>query len=82
MFRLVYAYKSTRKKGAYLYLPEKDNFEVLPQGLLEIFAEPVSVMTIVAAKHKQLTGVAMETIQKQLSEQGYYLYIPPPLQVP
>tara|TARA_B100001094_G_C18156867_1_gene786959 strand:+ start:362 stop:634 length:273 start_codon:yes stop_codon:yes gene_type:complete len=82
MFKLVYAYKSTRISGAYLYFPEKDHFDSLPQTLREQFAEPVFVMAIVAAKHKLLTGVAMEVIQKHLSEVGYYFYIPPPIKTP
>ena len=82
MFRLIYAYKSTRKQGAYLYLPEKDHFDLLPQALLEHFGEPVWVMAIVTSKHQYLTGIAMEVIQKELSDKGYYLYIPPPPKAP
>ena len=79
MFRFIYAYKSTRKQGAYLYLPEKDHFDFLPQALLECFGETVWVMAIVTSKHQHLTGITMEVIQKALSDKGYYLYIPPPL---
>ena len=82
MFKLVYAYKSNRRSGSYLYLSEKDYFDVLPQALRESFPDPVWVMTMATAKHQHLTGVAMSVIQKHLSEAGYYLYIPPPIKVP
>ena len=70
-------YKTAKKEGMYLYLPEKDNFEAVPESLLEQFGKPVLVMVLPLNKRDALGRVDKETLITALREKGFYLQLPP-----
>ncbi|WP_137166499.1 YcgL domain-containing protein [Salinimonas lutimaris] len=70
-------YKTAKKEGMYLYLPEKDKFDDVPEALLEQFGKPVLVMLLPLNKREALGRVDKETLITALREKGFYLQLPP-----
>jgi len=73
--RLVFVYKSAKKRGRYLYLREKDVFAMVPSGLMDAFGAPQFVMMFALSKHKNLPKVSPEELEEALSSKGYFLRI-------
>ncbi|PWI34323.1 hypothetical protein DI392_04215 [Vibrio albus] len=70
-------YKSTVKDGAYLYVPNRDNFTEVPEELLKMFGKPVFVMMI-KLDGRKLAQVDVNNVQASIQEQGFFLQLPPP----
>ena len=70
-------YKSTRKDGAYLYIPKKDDFSGVPEQLLETFGKPIFVM-LIKLEGRKLAQVDVNKVQESINEQGFFLQLPPP----
>jgi len=70
-------YRSTKKDGAYLYILKKGDFSPLPEALMKMFGKPVLVMTMSLDK-KTLARVDTEKVKESLTEQGFFLQMPPP----
>jgi len=73
-----YIYRSRKKVGSYLYLPEKNNFSELPEELLKLFGHPEFAFQFDLSSKKQLASIDSQTVIQHLQEQGFYLQIPPP----
>ncbi|WP_105189319.1 MULTISPECIES: YcgL domain-containing protein [unclassified Pseudoalteromonas] len=71
-------YKSKKKADTYLYLPKRDDFSDVPQPLMDMFGTPQFVMLINLATKTQLALADLAKVKEQLSEQGFYLQLPPP----
>ncbi|TDQ57382.1 hypothetical protein EDC45_1442 [Mesocricetibacter intestinalis] len=69
-------YKSKKKAGAYLYVPQRDNFEEVPESLMQAFGRPYFVMLFNLAGHKQLIRISNREVMERLREQGFYLQLP------
>ena len=72
---LCYIYRSNKKTGAYLYLPEKDNFDDLPENMLLLFGEPEFSMSIKLTPEKRLAQEDTQTVINKLKKEGYYLQL-------
>ncbi|MDG3087509.1 YcgL domain-containing protein [Vibrio hannami] len=70
-------YKSSKKEGAYLYIPKRDDFSQVPDQLLETFGKPTFVM-LIKLEDRQLAQVDIEKVKASISEQGFFLQLPPP----
>ncbi len=70
-------YKSAKKEGAYLYIPKKDNFEQVPEPLMQTFGKPHFVM-VVKLEGRTLAQVNVEKVMQSLKDDGYFLQLPPP----
>ncbi len=70
-------YKSKKKEGAYLYLPNKDDFSEVPQPLMELFGRPQFVM-IIKLEGRQLAQVDVNKVMQSIRQQGFFLQLPPP----
>lgn len=70
-------YKSPKKEGAYLYVTRKEQFERVPEALLETFGTPKLALILVLTKDKVLARVDAKDLMKALVLQGYYLQMPP-----
>ena len=71
-------YKSVKKDRTYLYLLRRDDFSAVPEALLKTFGTPVLVTVLNLAKREHLALADIDKVRQQLSEQGYYLQLPPP----
>ncbi len=72
-------YKSSRKNEMYLYLPREDDFEDLPEGLMEQFGTPLAVMQLDLHPKRPLSRANVNKVIHSLDTDGYYLQMPPKL---
>lgn len=78
---IAYIYKSRRKDELYLYIIKKDDFSNVPQTLYDSMGkEPVFVMEIELSLEKKLARENIETVIKNLKEQGFHVQMPPQIQ--
>lgn len=71
-------YRSTQRDQTYLYVEKKDDFSRVPEALLKSFGKPLLVMLMPLDGRKQLRNADLEKVKSALTEQGYYLQLPPP----
>jgi len=71
-------YKSNKKQHAYLYVPGRDDFSRVPEGLMKTFGVPNFLMIMPLKKDRKLAQMYMATLRRELRTKGYYLQIPPP----
>lgn len=73
-----YVYRSRRKSGSFLFVPEKDNFSRVPEVLLKIFGEPeFSFDFHLDAGRKLVLKVEASEIRRVMLENGFFLQLPP-----
>jgi len=72
-------YKSPKKDEMYLYLPRQDNFEDVPELLLQKFGKPLFVMELELNPERKLARENIETVLNNLAENGFHLQMPPDL---
>ena len=71
-------YKSKKKKAdTYLYVNKPADFSLIPKPLNEALGELEFVMELELTKDKKLAREDVETIIRNLSDQGYHLQMPP-----
>jgi uncharacterized protein len=71
-----FVYRSQRKRGAYLYLSAKDEFSLVPAGLMKVFGQPMLVLDFELAPTRQLAAADAVQVLEKLQTQGYYLQVP------
>jgi uncharacterized protein len=71
-------YKSPKKQGTYLYVKQRDDFSAVPEVLLKTFGNPALVTLLNLARREQLALADIEKVKQALTEQGFYLQLPPP----
>ncbi len=75
-----YIYKSRKKDELYLYIIKKDDFSDVPQALYDSMGkEPIFVMEIELSADRKLARENVETVMKNLMDQGFHVQIPPPV---
>lgn len=72
-----YVYKSLKKEETFLYLGEKDHFNLLPDGLLTLFGKPSFVLEFELTPDRVLAQADAKQVMADLHEHGYYLQFPP-----
>lgn len=70
-------YKTRKKSGMYLYVPEKGNFADVPAPLLEQFGTPELVTMLALDKREKLAVVDKQKLIAALKSDGFYLQMPP-----
>jgi len=70
-------YKGVRKVDSYLYVTDKDEFSQVPDALLEILGELEHIMELDLASRDKLAYADIEEVKRLLSEQGFFLQLPP-----
>ena len=73
-----YVYRSRRKPGSFLFLPEKDNFARVPEVLMTIFGVPeFSFDFVLDAERKLVLKLEAPEIRRVMQENGFFLQLPP-----
>lgn len=72
-----YVYKSLDKEATFLYLGQKDRFDLLPDGLLNLFGKPGFVLEFELTPERMLAQADARQVMADLQEHGYYLQFPP-----
>jgi uncharacterized protein YcgL (UPF0745 family) len=75
-------YKSNKKADSYIYLNQKDGFEKIPEQLLQLFGEPEFALEFELTNDRKLALADAKQVIQNLSEQGYYLQMPPKNNLP
>ncbi|QLE87823.1 MULTISPECIES: YcgL domain-containing protein [Shewanella] len=71
-------YKSRRKLDTYLFVEKRNQFERVPEPLMEMFGAPELVMMLPLEKRSHLAFADINKVKVELEEKGYYLQLPPP----
>lgn len=71
-------YKSPKKADTYLFIKSRDDFSDVPEALLSTFGSPILVTLINLATKDKLGFADLEKVKASLTEQGFYLQLPPP----
>ncbi len=74
---LIAVYKTLKKEGMYLYVPNKGDFSAVPEPLMAQFGQPQLVMLLPIAKRKVLGGVDKQKLLDAMDDPGFYLQMPP-----
>ena len=75
-----WVYRSPRKQEMYLYLAEEDDFDKVPDALLEKFVQPILVIELELSPERKLAREDVNTVMANLRSQGFHLQLPPKLQ--
>lgn len=73
---IAHIYKSLRKPDAYLYLRDKDAFNLVP----DVVREPLGVLEFVMSleiEGRKLARADAGVVRSNLVERGFYLQVPP-----
>lgn len=73
----VWIYKGARRAETYLYVPEKNNFQRVPQDLLDALGTLELVMELELDEERRLARVDAKEIMKGVSRVGYFLQLAP-----
>ncbi|PHM73388.1 YcgL domain-containing protein [Xenorhabdus kozodoii] len=73
-------YRSPKRDHTYLYIERRGDFSRVPEALLKAFGEPQYAMMISLSERKKLANADIEKVKAALSEQGFYLQVPPPVE--
>lgn len=75
---LCVVYKSPKMDQTYLYVLRRDDFSAVPEALLKTFGKPMLVTLINLATKSKLAHADIDKVRQQLTDQGFYLQLPPP----
>lgn len=78
MKRLCTIYKSPKEDEMYLYVDKQEDLSRIPGSLLERFGKPQQVTMLVLTEDKKLARAEAKKVLQAISEQGFYLQMPPP----
>lgn len=71
-------YKSRCKADSYLFVEKRNEFERVPEPLMEMFGTPTLVMMLPLSKRDHLGFADINKVKTELVKNGYYLQLPPP----
>ncbi|REL36062.1 YcgL domain-containing protein [Thalassotalea euphylliae] len=71
-------YRSPKKDQTYLFINKRDDFSDVPEALMKTFGTPVLVTMVNLTKQEKLALADIDKVKESLSEQGFYLQLPPP----
>lgn len=74
-----WVYRSTRKQEMYLYLAEENQFDAVPDALLERFGSPVLVIELQLSTERKLAREDVVMVMSNLRTKGFHLQMPPQL---
>ena len=77
--QVCWIYKSSKKDEMYIYLANRDDFEVVPSELLNRFGKPELVMELKLSPEKKLARENTRIVLDNLSDKGFHLQMPPVL---
>ena len=73
----VHVYKSQRRTDTYVYLPERDAFDRLPEGLRSALGTLTYVVSFELTPDRRLAREDAATVRANVQERGYHIQHPP-----
>jgi uncharacterized protein YcgL (UPF0745 family) len=74
---LAYVYKSLRRPDTYVYLREREGFDVLPEALRASLGELHFALEVELTPERRLAREDPQRVRANLAGQGFHLQIPP-----
>ncbi len=71
-----WVYKSSKKRGVYVYLAKQTGFDLLPEQLMSAFSDDDFVMSLELDEQRKLARNNVKEVMRYLDKQGYYLQLP------
>lgn len=75
---LTAVYRSPKKEQTYLFVEKRDDFSRVPDALMATFGTPQLVTMVNLANRDKLALADIDKVKINLTEQGFYLQLPPP----
>lgn len=75
-------YRGSLKPESFLYIELLDDFTRVPEALLKMFGELELLMELDLGSRSKLANADIDEVKHLLVEQGYYLQMPPDVNVP
>lgn len=72
-----YVYRSSRRQDTYVFLPGKDDFSKIPDGLLNLLGKPEFALELVLTPDRRLAREDPLQVLTNLKNQGFHLQMPP-----
>ncbi|WP_018949171.1 YcgL domain-containing protein [Thioalkalivibrio sp. ALMg11] len=73
-----YIYRATKRADTYVYLPEKDDFSELPEGVVRALGRLEFALELELTPERTLAQEDPQKVLANLDEQGFHLQFPPP----
>jgi len=71
-----FVYKSLKKADSYIYIQQKDDFNKVPQPLLQLFGTPEFTLEFELTEDRKLAAADAKQVIQYINEQGFYLQMP------
>lgn len=71
------AYRSPKKSELYLFVPQENGLEELPDELIVMFGEPEHVIDFELSPEKKLAREDTATVLEAIKTKGYFMQMPP-----
>lgn len=76
-----FVFRSNRKQGIYLYLPDKDDWSAIPDNVVKLLGTTELVIELELSPERQLARTTGAEVMHAIEQQGFYLQLPPGNQV-
>ena len=76
--QLCTVYRSLKKADTYLYVEKNGDFDKVPEQLKTLLGKLTLVMTLDLDKRATLGQADLTKVKQELTENGFYLQLPPP----
>ena len=73
-----YVYRATKRADTYVYLPEKDDFSEVPEGVMRVLGRLEFALEFELTPERTLAQEDPQKVLANLDEQGFHLQFPPP----
>lgn len=74
-----FVYKSHKRADTFVYLRERDAFELLPRQLADSLGPLTFVIELTLSPERRLARENVDTVMANLRDPGFHLQLPPPL---
>ncbi len=75
----VYVYNSSKKSGYYVYLGEKDNFDVLPDSIRPALGDLTLTLTFELNADRKLAQEDPDVVRENIEKRGFHVQISDPM---
>lgn len=73
----VFVYRSSRKEGAYVFLPQRDEFGSVPQPILQSLGRLTFALEFELTPERRLAREDAVTVLDNIAQRGFHLQLPP-----
>ncbi len=81
MNRRVKIYRTRRRQDMYLYVDFAEDLQRVPEALLARFGKPIETMSLELTPQRKLARAEAGTVLRNIADAGYYLQMPPGVEV-